>query len=383
MAVAGNRPRGLTAHGTCVPPDRTVQRIPAFISDIAFHGRRKAVTAGRPQCDVLRPRAQSELTERSVEFRSIADLATTVRSNLNRVPVGVDLIVGVPRSGVLAASVIALGLNRRLTDLNLWLSGASTEYGRTRSIPGGGPPDPRDARSILLVDDSVRTGKSIEAARSAILRSGFSGRLTTLAIFAAPSGRGKVDLHFEVVSLPRAFEWNVMHRVELADCCVDIDGVLCVDPTDEENDDGQRYQRFLHDAAPLVIPTYPVGHVVTSRLERYRPQTEAWLRRQGVSYGSLHMLDAPDAEARRRNRMHAGFKASVYRGQHETHLFIESDSRQSAQIADIAGKPVLCYATQRLHKPGASVARIEAAGAGLATRLSRLLVRARRRAGFS
>jgi uncharacterized HAD superfamily protein/hypoxanthine phosphoribosyltransferase len=314
-----------------------------------------------------------------VNFRSIADLAATIRMQIHRVPANVDLVVGVPRSGMLAASIIALGLNRRLIDLNHWLSDATIANGRTRRVAGNAPNTPGEAKSLLLVDDSVLTGQSIEAAKQSILQTGFEGQLTTLAVYAAPSARDKVSVHFETVSMPRAFEWNVMHRVELADCCLDLDGVLCVDPTEDENDDGLRYCRFLRSASPRVIPTYRVGHIVTSRLERFRTETEEWLQNHNVSYGHLHMLDVPDAVTRRRLHLHASFKASVYRRQRETYLFIESEPGQSEEIAAASGKPVLCFSTQQLHRPGFSVATVEAAGASLATRISRSLERVRRR----
>ena len=46
-----------------------------------------------------------------------------------------------------------------------------------------------------------------------------------------------------------------MHHSFLNDSCLDIDGVLCRDPSPEENDDGPRYEKFLTETNPLVIPT--------------------------------------------------------------------------------------------------------------------------------
>ena len=82
----------------------------------------------------------------------------------------------------------------------------------------------------------------------------------------APEARldGHVDLYREVVEMPRVFEWNLMHGTVLANSCMDIDGVLCLDPTDEENDDGERYLRFLSETPALLLPTAPVGWLVTS-----------------------------------------------------------------------------------------------------------------------
>ena len=116
-----------------------------------------------------------------------------------------------------------------------------------------------------------------------------------------------------------------MHHNVLPRCCVDIDGVLCIDPTEEENDDDANYRRFLLEAKPLWTPSYEVGWLVTSRLEKWRKPTEKWLAQQGVRYRELVMLDLPSREARIQSGCHARFKAEVYRNTPAV-LFIESSA---------------------------------------------------------
>ena len=48
-----------------------------------------------------------------------------------------------------------------------------------------------------------------------------------------------------------------------------MDGVLCIDPTEKENDDGERYKHFLNNAAPLHIPKYTIGHIVIAMACNY------------------------------------------------------------------------------------------------------------------
>lgn len=310
-----------------------------------------------------------------MNYRSIADLGSTIRRELHRIPADVDLVVGIPRSGMLAASIIALALNRKLADLSHFQFDLPLLHGSTRNPSNGAPATVREARSILLVDDSVRTGRTIREARRSIHDLGFAGTMRTLAVFAAAESTALIDIHLEKVALPRVFEWNVMHRVEARDYCLDLDGVLCIDPSESENDDGPRYQRFVAQALPLVRPTYTIGHIVTSRLKKYRVATEDWLRRHDVSYGKLHMLDVADAATRRQLSLHASFKAEVYRGLKDTRLFIESDSSQAATIARLSGKPVLCHATQQMFQPGVSIAAAEAVASRTALRGLRLVRR--------
>ena len=51
----------------------------------------------------------------------------------------------------------------------------------------------------------------------------------------------------------------MIHSTSLENCCVDIDGVLCKDPTAEDNDEGPNYERFLSNAVPLLHFTTTIG----------------------------------------------------------------------------------------------------------------------------
>jgi uncharacterized HAD superfamily protein/hypoxanthine phosphoribosyltransferase len=289
--------------------------------------------------------------EKAMEYRSIANLADTIRAHLHEIPSDVDLIVGIPRSGMLAASIIALNLNRNLCDLDSLIQDRHVCHGDTRSVAGPFIRRPRDAKHILVVDDSCYSGGSIKRAKKSLESTQASARITYCAIFVTTQAEKMVDLSFETIDGVRCFEWNVMHRPFTRDCCFDIDGVLCLDPSDEENDDGDKYRHFLLNSTPLVRPTLDVGHLVTSRLERYRSETEEWLRIHKIEYGELHMLDLPDAETRRRLACHAEFKARVYKKLRGTQLFIESDPTQAIEIAKRSGKPVLSFSSQELFAP--------------------------------
>ena len=74
------------------------------------------------------------------------------------------------------------------------------------------------------------------------------------AIYSVPEHTRSVDYHFEILDYPRFFQWNIMNHGILKKACLDIDGVLCVDPTPEENDDGPRYREFLLTPNPYSFP---------------------------------------------------------------------------------------------------------------------------------
>lgn len=294
-----------------------------------------------------------------MNYRSIADLSDTIRKNLHKLPRDIDLVIGVPRSGMLAANIIALYRNLKLSDIAGYLANAPLKQRNTRKILFEEILRPSEAKHVLVVDDSIYTGGSLERVQALIAELGRQQKITYCTVYSTIESSHKPDVFFEIVSLPRSFEWNMMHREYLALCCLDIDGVLCLDPTGAENDDGSTYIHFLHNVLPLIVPSCKIGHLVTSRLEKYRSETEWWLDKHGIVHEHLHMLDLPDAKMRRRLNCHASFKAEVYRSLKDTELFIESEANQAAEIANMAGKPVLCYSMQKIYYPGVSYALAE------------------------
>lgn len=281
-----------------------------------------------------------------MNFRSVTDLNDAVLRGLHRLPAQIDLVVGIPRSGMLAANLIALHRNLPLADLDGFLEGRIMTPGRR-----GASIDAASIDHALVVDDSALGGGTMRRARGRIDAAGARCEVTTAVVYAAPEARTEVDLFLEQIVGPRVFEWNLMHGGMIGRSCVDIDGVLCADPTEHQNDDGPRYRRFLADAPPLLLPTVPVGRLVTCRLEKYRPLTAAWLDRHGVEYGELIMMDLPDKAARLASGGHARFKAEAYR-RTDAPLFVESSDRQAVEIARLAGRPVLSIESRRMVHPG-------------------------------
>lgn len=286
-----------------------------------------------------------------MNYRSLSHLSQLSNACASRIPEDVDLVVGIPRSGMLVASIISLKQNLPLTDLHSFLRNDELKRGSTRTYKHADLTRPWDAKKVLLVDDSISTARSMQEAMRQV-RTVYPGEVVTLAAFAERNNRHLVDMYMELVEQPRVFEWNIMHHPFMAQACLDIDGVLCVDPTSEQNDDGPIYRDFLNETRPLFIPSLKVAHLVTSRLEKYRPETEAWLQRNGVQYGTLHMLDLPSAEERRRLNIHHKFKAEVYARYPQARLFVESEARQAVEIMKLSGKPVYCIETNEMYVPG-------------------------------
>lgn len=265
-------------------------------------------------------------------------------------------IVGIPRSGMLVASLVALARNLPLGELDAFCKSGSffssgSRYG-VRTKPVG------DTGTVIVLDDSIHCGRTMRTARRQLAGTGLVGRVIFACIYAEREVATRyVDRWHRVIEQPRLFEWNWLHHGLLAMAMLDFDGVLCEDPTVSEVENEEGYIRHLESAKPLLVPTVQVGWVVTTRLERWRSLSEAWLRAQRVVYGELVMLDGVSAARRRSEGLHADWKASHYT-RTEALLFIESNPRQAERIATITGKPVLCPVVSRVYGPSEAVAPI-------------------------
>lgn len=273
-----------------------------------------------------------------MNYRNIRQLNDVILQRLNVIPRDIDLIVGVPRSGMLPANLLALYLNRPYTDIHSFMNGHIYKAGARGQFF-----DTNQFKKILVVDDSVASGSALNEVKTNLKELSSKFDIKYCAVYVIPGKEKVVDYYFEVVPLPRYFQWNILNHTSLEKACFDIDGVLCVDPTPEQNDDGEKYTDFVLNAQPLFIPGAKIGTIVTSRLEKYRSQTEQWLKAHNVKYDDLIMLDLPDMAARQKANNHGDHKAKAYMSKPYV-LFVESELNQAIAINRIAKKPVLCTA---------------------------------------
>lgn len=281
-----------------------------------------------------------------MKYRSISDMASLIRENLHLVPEDVDLIVGVPRSGILPAITIALLLNLRYADLDNLCEGRLSGTGSTK--PGSRLiADLREAKHVLVIDDSLNRGYAMKEVRARLAQAGVGAKVSLCAIYVVPGGEAEVDVAFEVVPLPRIFEWNLPHHLYMQRTCMSIEGVLCRSPLPAEGAGAAAYARFLDETQPLMRPTQRIACLLSAQSEQHRAEVEAWLARHGILHERLVMLDLPADPGGA-----ALVKARFY-GASPHMLFIEGDDEQSAAIAQISGKPVLSMERQDIVSPAA------------------------------
>ena len=284
-----------------------------------------------------------------MNYRSISNLNSDIKRWVSELPNDLDIIVGIPRSGLLVANLLSLHLNLPMTDVEGLCENRILQVGVR--LGNERMPDLSKPKKVLVVDDSVFSGTQMKKVKSKLKDLESVHQIYYAAVYVAPQSCEHVDFLYEIVDVPRVFEWNVMHHDILANSCMDIDGILCRDPTPRENDDGDNYRKFLENVEPLFVPTKTIGWFVSCRLEKYRKLTEEWLKRHGIRYKHLVMMDLPDKETRLALGNHAKFKAEVYKSA-KAALFIESSEGQAHEIVRLTGKPVLCTETGEMINPG-------------------------------
>lgn len=250
----------------------------------------------------------------------------------HRLPTGISMVAGVPRSGMMAAAAIATQLDVPLARI--------TKEGNLLELGNGERGIHRRHGKLLIVDDTVYSGNQIKR-----IRAGFrGGDCIIAAIYANPPAKHIPDVYAELLPSPHFLEWNVFNGHMLAGHCsdktlnggigLDLDGLLCSNLpfADRDDDDfSEDFERWCENAPPTrwrpQLTEIPL--VITARLEKYRPVTLRWLDRVGMRVRDLVMHPA-EKPSQRWNV--AEWKASQLR-QRGVRWFFESNTAPARELS--------------------------------------------------
>ena len=252
----------------------------------------------------------------------------------SELPGSYDLVIGIPRSGLLVANIIAIKMGKPLSTPELFLRG--------ECWMGGNIKPPANFGKILLVDDSVSSGESMRKAAAAIRSRAPGAQLTRAALIVGENSAESADLSFKTIAAPRLFEWNMLHTKRGVLVC-DLDGVICENCPPGCDADEAAYTAWIKAARPYLIPAFKVDYILSARLERYRPETEAWLAAHGVDYGELLLWDVK--EKKDRNGFYSKYKIAAL-VKIKPDMVWESNSGQARDIWDATRIPTLCTDTK-------------------------------------
>lgn len=279
------------------------------------------------------------------EFIPTSRLAEDTLKLIPKLPPDVSHVVGVARSGLAPATLLAMMLHLPITILRHH-QGDYVAGGNGWRLNGHRKTD----GTILVVDDTTMTGNSLKRTKH-VLRD-MPGDKLFAAVYVNPSAVAKPDVWAHDLPWPHLLEWNLFNSVLLDSFAIDFDGILCHDCPPADDDDGVRYLKWMENVLPLyLIRKSPIKLIITSRLDKYRPQTMAWLERWGIRVKELRMGPWRSLAERRAIDV-AAWKANELkeflnrRSGIRPRFYIESDSRQAKRIAEITGQLVVCPATR-------------------------------------
>lgn len=276
-----------------------------------------------------------------MNFVTYAELVRDARSLARRLDPETVGVLGIPRSGMLVASIIAQELDCHLGDVN-----AFAASGCTFMKPGRRMNWQRDPSGpIVVVDDSLYAGAAMDQAKLALRANPMMDAYYDYqfaCLYLAPGMEHRVHYFERIVEPPRMFAWNWRHSDMLQWSMCDIDGVLCPDPTCAE-EDADGYLDHLKNAPLLFTPRRRIHTIITGRLEQHRAVTEQWLSLRRIDYDRLYMAPFSTMEQRRAYTARRWKGETYASASTDVKLFIESDYQAADHIASIAkGRPVLC-----------------------------------------
>jgi adenine/guanine phosphoribosyltransferase-like PRPP-binding protein len=262
-----------------------------------------------------------------------------------KIPPDITAIAGVARSGLSAATMLSMYLHLPMVTIRQTM-GDVIQTGNGWRLGGTKHVNPRTEK-IIVVDDTVMTGNSLKAIKPLIDRE--FGNAVYAAVYVNPKALLKPDIWSVDLPWPHILEWNVFNSILSPSAAMDFDGILCHDCPPGSDDDGAKYLEFIRNAKPLYMPRRcPIPLIVTARIEKYRADTEEWLRRHGIRWNRLVMHPAATLAERRRDNI-AAYKARHYAAWAAKHkatpgpiIFFESEDGQAREIATLSKLLTIC-----------------------------------------
>ena len=231
------------------------------------------------------------------------------------IPSDIDGIVGVPRSGMIPASVIATHLHLPLYTFH---KGQAVTVGRGSRLRG-----PEGDR-LAFIDDTTMMGSTLKRLESVI---GLKA-----SVYVNPHSPRKPDLFVKDLEPPHLLEWNLFNSGYVRNMAFDMDGVIC-------HDEPPRNWLKVKER-PRYLPRNESITIITARFEKHRQHTENWLKAYGVGVEKLIMFGGTEAE-RNKPQAISRYKAEALK-ESGKEWFVESCRIQSKEIAEFTGAWVIC-----------------------------------------
>lgn len=282
-----------------------------------------------------------------MHYRTIANLNEDVIEWSRRLPQDLDLVVGVPRSGLLVANLLALHLNVPFTDVDGLIAGRLLSTGKRINDCAASLLQSERKLRVLVVDDSVWSGGQMSRTRAKIEGAVLPHSIIYGAVYVVHESDELIDTYHSKVPVPRAFEWNILHHPALEESCVALEGILLPRLAGAE----ALTRESLQHVRPIFKPTMKIGCLVAIQPEEARPVLTEWLAERGIAYDVLALISPENRDDDDILRD----KAALYR-RSRAWVYMESAADDAERLAQAARRPVYCSATRQMLYPGSSTA---------------------------
>lgn len=280
------------------------------------------------------------------QYITVARLNTDTLKLLSVIPSDCIGIVGIPRSGMMPAALLATLTQLPLFEFSL--------HNGLRQLGEGSrtwvTPTERKTGKYFVVDDSIYSGNAMS-----LTKASFSHEAVFAVVYTTPEYSNYADYYAVEIPSPHFFAWNLFNNGMVSGLsmdprlrggiAMDMDGVLCFDPPMPDADSGplfEAYIRWLDAAEPKYLPRFTsVPCIITFRLERWRERTVRWLKRHGIRWDRLIMSTHSSVIERNKEHDVVGHKARNFI-QSGCSMMIESDPVQAEVIHQVSRRPVLC-----------------------------------------
>ena len=272
-------------------------------------------------CNKRRQKANSLMPTsayKNARWITTSQLAADTLRMVKQIPNTLTGVVGVPRSGIIPASILETHLNLPLYTLE-GKDILHCGHGRRFTEPADG------MSQLLVVDDTVMLGSTSKRRR-----------LPQPHLFGAVYKNPHADVEVDVVGVelepPHFLEWNFFNSKFVEKCAFDMDGILCEDQEPPYN----------QPCKPLHLPrNYTIPAIITARFEKHRRITQVWLERHGIKYNDLVMGPWQAEAERSKPGAISKYKAAEFK-KRKLQWFVESCPIQSKEIAQLTGAWVIC-----------------------------------------
>tara|TARA_B100002019_G_C21194353_1_gene560561 strand:- start:93 stop:1142 length:1050 start_codon:yes stop_codon:yes gene_type:complete len=254
-----------------------------------------------------------------------------------------DGIVGVPRSGMVPASVIATHINKPLFSIHeneIVILTHASDYGGGRMKYYKKYDSSDKFKKLLFVDDTSCSGKTVKA-----MKKTFGKNIKFASIFSTEVSSNLLDYCSKKLEIPHILEWNFFNSGYCGTTCFDIDGIFCNDVPLDVCKDEKLYVKYIKKVEPYqkrIPKLFKAKALVTGRLEKFREETEFWLKKHGFNYE--HLIMFPTEQQSRRDKNHyevvGRYKSEIFK-KFNCDFFVESSEEEAKYIKHFSGKTVI------------------------------------------